>query len=123
MAGSASAAESGGSPSSLVSPASGSPAATGLTVATSLDATCLQPNVKGDIVWHSWTSDITAGNAYCNYDHTYVFGMQADGNLVLYKMDGAAIWASGTYNHPGAYARMQADGNFVVYDANGSALW
>ncbi|MFF2549200.1 hypothetical protein ACFVUY_42490 [Kitasatospora sp. NPDC058063] len=123
LAGSASAAEPGGSPSSFASPASGSRVATGLAAGTGLAATCWAPAQKADIAWKSSTSAIQAGDAYCNYDRTYVFGMQADGNLVLYKMDGTAIWASGTYNHPGAYALMQADGNFVVYDANGSALW
>ncbi|MCQ4082297.1 hypothetical protein NGB36_17210 [Streptomyces sp. RB6PN25] len=55
--------------------------------------------------------------------------MQPDGNLVMYrKRDGAAIWASGTSHHPGAYAEMQTDGNLVVYAAGGGpgkggALW
>ncbi|MFI9786348.1 hypothetical protein ACIHEI_23060 [Kitasatospora sp. NPDC051984] len=59
--------------------------------------------------------------------------MQTDGNLVLY-LDGdtghrgPVLWASGTYNNPGAYAYMQPDGNFVVYrqgggPATGGALW
>ncbi|MFI9273301.1 hypothetical protein ACIGXM_21650 [Kitasatospora sp. NPDC052896] len=76
--------------------------------------------------------------------------MQADGNLVLYrKSDGAALWSTGTWNHPGmvavmdsqgaldiygdnqiiwstrtwnspgAYAKVQDDGNVVVYQQNG----
>ncbi|MFI9786347.1 hypothetical protein ACIHEI_23055 [Kitasatospora sp. NPDC051984] len=59
--------------------------------------------------------------------------MQADGNLVIY-LDGdnghrgPVLWASGTYNNPGAYAYMQPDGNFVIYRQGGSpesggALW
>ncbi|MGW7002509.1 hypothetical protein ACWGCW_06705 [Streptomyces sp. NPDC054933] len=55
--------------------------------------------------------------------------MQRDGNLVMYrKRDGKAIWSSGTYGHPGAYAAMQSDGNLVIYrsgggSSTGGALW
>ncbi|MDF3291444.1 hypothetical protein [Streptomyces silvisoli] len=55
--------------------------------------------------------------------------MQSDGNLVMYrKRDGAAIWSSGTYGHPGAYAMMQKDGDLVVYRSGGGpstvgSLW
>ncbi|MFI9783540.1 hypothetical protein ACIHEI_08540 [Kitasatospora sp. NPDC051984] len=61
-----------------------------------------------------------------------ILEMQTDGNLVLYLEKsvgghGAAIWSSGTWGHPGAYAYMQPDGNFVVYRQGGSqpsdALW
>ncbi|QKW19372.1 hypothetical protein HUT16_10080 [Kitasatospora sp. NA04385] len=44
---------------------------------------------------------------------------QADGNLVLYrKSDGGAIWASNTYNHPGALAVMTENGIFGVASPN-----
>jgi subtilase family serine protease len=50
--------------------------------------------------------------------------MQSDGNLVLYNTtNGMAVWSSGTYGNPGAYAVVQSDGNFVVYSAGGKALW
>ncbi|WP_144030058.1 protease pro-enzyme activation domain-containing protein [Burkholderia sp. AU16741] len=50
--------------------------------------------------------------------------MQNDGNLVLYNTtNGAAVWNSGTYGNPGAYAAFQGDGNFVVYGASGNVLW
>ncbi|WP_265569129.1 hypothetical protein [Streptomyces hygroscopicus] len=60
--------------------------------------------------------------------HTFLV-MQPDGNLVMYrKRDGAAIWSTRTYGHPGAYAVMQSDGNLVVYrqgggSNTGGALW
>lgn len=57
----------------------------------------------------------------------YTLSMQTDGNLVEYmtKPDGqvVAVWASGTWGHPGAYTIMQRDGNFVVYDLHGDPLW
>ena len=62
--------------------------------------------------------------------------MQADGNLVMYAgatswgryypAASTAIWNSGTWGNPGAYAVMQADGNFVVYKgpwASKVAIW
>lgn len=47
--------------------------------------------------------------------------MQSDGNLVLYrKSDGAALWSSGTWNHPGAVVTI-ADGHLMVF--NNGELW
>ncbi len=46
----------------------------------------------------------------------FLFIMQGDGNLVLYRVDDAKpIWNSRTAGNPGAFAVMQGDGNFVVY--------
>lgn len=57
--------------------------------------------------------------------------MQTDGNLVVYRRTGpstrAAVWATGTNGHPGAYLTMQSDGNAVIYQSTGPAsrvaLW
>ncbi|MGW4384379.1 hypothetical protein [Kitasatospora sp. NPDC004531] len=60
-----------------------------------------------------------------------VLVMQADGNLVMY-LEGptgarvsTAMWSTGTYGNPGAYAYMQPDGNLVVYKQGSTtdALW
>ncbi|WP_327066656.1 hypothetical protein [Kitasatospora sp. NBC_01302] len=70
------------------------------------------------------------GQSLVNGEMTLI--MQDDGNLVLYLVGpsgnhGPALWNSGTYGNPGAYAVMQADGNFVVYRQGRSdpagALW
>jgi len=46
----------------------------------------------------------------------YQLRMQADGNLVLYRMpENAPIWNSNSWNKPTKHAIMQEDGNFVVY--------
>ncbi|MCA9238465.1 MAG: hypothetical protein KDA44_23500, partial [Planctomycetales bacterium] len=50
--------------------------------------------------------------------HGYKLEYQTDGNLVLYRGDGAALWSSGTFGTTPGRAVMQADGNFVVYDSN-----
>lgn len=52
----------------------------------------------------------------------YVLLMQLDGNLVLYRAGGDAIWASGTDGHPMATLGMQSDGNAVIYH-DGVAVW
>ncbi|MFF0295401.1 hypothetical protein ACFYST_05305 [Kitasatospora sp. NPDC004614] len=62
-----------------------------------------------------------------------VLVMQTDGNLVLYLESSTgtrvstAMWSTGTYGNPGAYAYMQEDGNLVVYrqgsTAGSDALW
>lgn len=48
--------------------------------------------------------------------------MQGDGNLVT-RRNGAAVWASGTWGHAGAYAVMQSDGNFLVRAPDLKPLW
>src|SRR5574337_769935 len=48
--------------------------------------------------------------------------MQSDGNFVIYG-PGGALWASGTYGHPGAWLVVQNDGNLVIYDPSGNPLW
>ncbi|MGW2874550.1 hypothetical protein [Kitasatospora sp. NPDC001225] len=79
-------------------------------------------NNLGVAFWADYTIVSTA--AWCSYSYKYELAMQGDGNLVLYNREsGSAIWATGTYNHPGATATMQSDGNFVVYDTNRTALW
>jgi hypothetical protein len=50
--------------------------------------------------------------------------MQADGNLVLYRIDdGHALWASGTAGQPVNRAVMQADGNLIARAADGRVCW
>jgi|SRR5262245_21045062 len=50
--------------------------------------------------------------------------MQADGNLVLYRVDDrSALWSSGTAGQPADRAVMQADGNLVASAADGWVCW
>jgi hypothetical protein len=49
---------------------------------------------------------------------------QADGNLVLYREDWVAVWASNTVNPSASpFAIFQSDGNLVLYQSNGDAYW
>ena len=41
--------------------------------------------------------------------------MQDDGNLVLYRVQGVARWATGTSGKVVSQALMQSDGNLVLY--------
>ena len=52
---------------------------------------------------------------------TLVF--QADGNLVLYKKNGAPIWASGSQGKGGTRVDFQTDGNLVIYNGSNKAVW
>ena len=50
--------------------------------------------------------------------------MQTDGNLVEYNnTTGQALWASGTWNNPGAYLALQTDGNLVIYTSANKPIW
>lgn len=48
---------------------------------------------------------------------------QHDGNLVVYRADGCAVWASHTAGTSAGNVVMQWDGNLVVYDGSGRAVW
>ncbi len=49
--------------------------------------------------------------------------MQADGNLVTYTSTHHAVWASRTSGKHATYVTMQADGNLVIYTSAGKAVW
>ncbi|KAG5666762.1 hypothetical protein PVAND_014772 [Polypedilum vanderplanki] len=49
--------------------------------------------------------------------------MQGDGNLVLYRESGGALFSSKTAKTCSNRACMQGDGNFVVYDCDNKATW
>jgi hypothetical protein len=51
------------------------------------------------------------------------FTMQADGNLVLYRSNGKARWATNTVGKTVSQAVMQGDGNFVLYGPGRSVVW
>ncbi|RKH39287.1 S8 family serine peptidase, partial [Corallococcus llansteffanensis] len=48
---------------------------------------------------------------------------QVDGNLVVYRYDGAPLWHSVTSGQSPGMVRMQSDGNLVTYDAGGRPVW
>jgi hypothetical protein len=54
---------------------------------------------------------------------TSVFGMQGDGNLVLYSTSLQPLWWSGTDGHPGTALAVQDDCNVVLYTPEGAAAW
>src|SRR5439155_1051750 len=65
---------------------------------------------------------LSPGQSVVSAHQQYRLVMQSDGNLVQYG-NGAALWSSLTYGHPGASAKLQPDGNLVVYAPGNRALW
>ncbi|MFT3923204.1 MAG: hypothetical protein QM778_11790 [Myxococcales bacterium] len=63
----------------------------------------LSPTKKA--LWASGTQGVPPGKVI----------MQSDGNLVIYKPDGAAAWSTKTNGNTGAFLSMQDDNNLVVY--------
>jgi hypothetical protein len=63
------------------------------------------------------------GSGVYSANGKYNLVMQDDGNLVLYRVNGPALWASGTYGIAIQHAVMQYDGNLVLYDYAGRARW
>jgi hypothetical protein len=56
-------------------------------------------------------------------DGRFVLVMQGDANLVMYRVNGAARWASNTAGRAFGRCDMQGDGNLVIYDPAGHPLW
>lgn len=54
-------------------------------------------------------------------DGAYRLVYQLDGNLVLYRVGGGALWASNTSGQSVGHTAMQGDGNLVIYDDDGAA--
>jgi hypothetical protein len=79
----------------------------------------------------SWAGPGDGSGAYLPPDTGYCTGspttfelvLQGDGNLVIYKSSGRALWASNTDIGDVTTAVMQADGNFVIYNREGRAIW
>ncbi|MEW5742064.1 MAG: DUF1592 domain-containing protein [Myxococcota bacterium] len=61
--------------------------------------------------------------ARASLDQAFRLHYQLDGNLVLYRSSGGAVWASGTTGHQPGRAVMQGDGNLVIYDRAGAPRW
>jgi hypothetical protein len=53
----------------------------------------------------------------------YFLAQQTDGNLVLYRSDGTALWSTSTSGSAARMAAMQTDGNFVLYTTGGQPVW
>lgn len=53
----------------------------------------------------------------------YAFALQRDGNVVLYDNNWKPLWATNTVGNSGAFLALQTDGNFVVYNSSGRPLW
>ena len=68
-------------------------------------------------------TQLTPGQQIWSPDGRYRLIFQTDGNLVIYRNDGAAVWWTGTVGISPYSARMQTDGNFVVYDTALNAPW
>ena len=68
--------------------------------------------------WSSKTNTSTAPKPF-------KLTMQTDGNLVLYDVNGHAVWASDTQNSGEAPRRlvMQLDGNLAIKDKNCKTTW
>ena len=49
--------------------------------------------------------------------------LQRDGNVVLYDINWKPIWATNTVGNSGAFLAIQTDGNLVVYNSSGRPLW
>jgi hypothetical protein len=68
-------------------------------------------------------SQLAPGQQISSPDGRYRLVFQTDGNLVIYRADGAPVWSTGTWGISPNVARMQSDGNFVVYDTANTPHW
>ena len=66
---------------------------------------------------------LPTGGSVVSPNGQYKLIMREDGNLVLYRMGGAAKWASNTRGGDVGKLAMQVDGNLVMYDVTGNWIW
>lgn len=68
--------------------------------------------------------ELRVGQERISTDSRFRLVMQADGNLVVYRVsDGIALWATATDGKGAVRAVMQSDGNLVLYTAGNVAVW
>lgn len=87
-----------------------------------------QPVPAGMEILGSVTENVVlrANQGLLSANGRYLTVFQADGNLVVYDMQGTmkALWSTNTQaKAAGGFAAMQADGNLVVYDAQSRPQW
>jgi hypothetical protein len=63
------------------------------------------------------------GESLVSANGQYRLIMQIDGNLVLYRTDGAVKWATDTRGRHVGSLIMQPDGNIVMYDPEANPIW
>ena len=103
------------------------------------------PLTSGGVLWPGWTVttpgsgcyvEMQSGDGnvveYCpgpewwtstNYNPGAYLYMQGDGNLVVYRSDGAVLWNSHTQGFNGASMWVQDDHNVVIYDVWGTPIY
>lgn len=87
---------------------------------TSVTVNAADPTVKISAT----TSDVAldVNKYYYSPDKNYYVVFQGDGNLVVYKKNGTAIWNSGTCGRGGNRCVLQNDGDLVIY-SNAGKIW
>lgn len=66
---------------------------------------------------------LNIGDSIRSTNGEYILLLQGDGNLVVYKNGGHALWSSSTNGKPVNRAALQGDGNLVLYGTDGKAYW
>jgi len=82
---------------------------------------------NGGFLWSTGSqvvggSSLREGESITSPNGQYRLVMQTDGNLVLYRQDGTAIWSSRTYGIDHVRLQMQSDGNLVLY-SDSTPVW
>lgn len=67
--------------------------------------------------------DLTNVGSIISKNGKFKLAMQGDGNLVLYRSTGQALWSTSTHGRTVSEAIMQDDGNFVMYGPGRSVIW
>ena len=66
---------------------------------------------------------IYEGQTITSQDNRFKLVYQGDGNLVLYREDGARLWTSGTGGHEPGEVRMDTDGALVIFGPYPTIVW
>ena len=89
---------------------------TGLAVAYMASNAPDQQNTLGN------EQTLSKDQSLYSLDRRFRFTYQSDGNVVLYRQDGGALWSTNTAGQATTRLTMQGDGNLVLYNGN-SPVW
>jgi hypothetical protein len=83
----------------------------------------IQADVRDHPEEIAYGATLNKGDRLISHNKQYRLIFQGDGNLVLYKSGGQALWSTRTNGSGASRLILQGDGNLVLYKSGGQALW
>jgi hypothetical protein len=83
----------------------------------------IQADVRDHPEEIAYGATLNKGDRLISHNKQYRLIFQGDGNLVLYKSGGQALWSTRTNGSGASRLILQYDGNLVIYKFSGGHSW